>query len=79
MPYLKRTKENQHDCSPPNSQHGMRRAGAGSIWACAQCGQQWILELADPKYPQGYLRWRPATEAEHIPVPVAIAEKGVSA
>jgi ribosomal protein L37AE/L43A len=71
MPYLKRAKENRHECHPPMSQRGMRSAGAGSVWACERCGQQWIIETNGEHY-----RWRPATEAEQIPVETRLAERG---
>jgi len=74
MPYLKRTKENGHECQPPMSQRGMRSAGAGSIWACERCGQQWILEKAGEH--SDYHRWRRATDAEQVPVETRLAERG---
>lgn len=73
MPFLRVVKR-EHKCTLPtslNGKRGGRGIGPGTIWECAQCLQQWIVE----ERPDGPINnvtgfhemyWRRMDESEFI-------------
>lgn len=68
MPYLKLVKR-PHECNKPTSifgHKGSRGVYVGTVWACPQCGQQWMIEIDDSENPR-LLHWRKMDLQEYLP------------
>ena len=60
----KEVRDDNHSQVDIGGDAGMRRAGEGSVWACALCGQQWVIASR-----LGVLEWEEPPRSEWLEWP----------